>query len=415
MAPESPEDIAPSVPARKVGRRRPGRPSDQVGTRNPWIRWLGEPRSFVFLILASVFIVGGGRRLLQGLRARNAVLKLEGDDVDEAAIAEAARHGRSGLIDLFRILGTHESASLRDAAGRALAGLWAQDNLVAEEEKALVRRGFVATWRARRRYPRALTANIPIAVSYGVPFLVEGEGVGPSSLEWSHRILGAQRAGLESFSEWKAGPGAAEFEIVPGDFDTNGPHKLVLHARVRTVGLTEPWELELPQIPFSFEFDPRLEPGSLYTLPDATRAESIARALRLEPSKPEPSGASRYLDLNHDLVVQDPPQLVADPSLASDLAHLLEVELEGIPGRFVAGTVVFNAQGGATASSSRPKAYDLGPFASIPADLIVQPGTRKIRAILTPDPNLGWADPDVRSLWPGTIETDWTSIRIVRR
>ncbi|MHC5544334.1 hypothetical protein ACYOEI_39400, partial [Singulisphaera rosea] len=293
--------------------------------------------------------------------------------------------------------------------------LWDQDNLVAEEEKALVRRGFVANWRARRRYPRALTANIPIAVSYGVPFLVEGEGVGPSSLEWSHRILGAQRAGLESFSEWKAGPGAAEFEIVPGDFDTNGPHKLVLHARVRTVRLTAPWELELPQIPFSFEFDPRLDPGSLYTLPDASRAESIARALRLESRTPEPSGGSHYLDLNHDLVVQDPPRLVVDPSLGIDLAHLLEVEFEGVPGRYVAGTVVFNATAGANAPLPRASIHELGPFAHIPVELTIQPGSRKIRAILTPDANLGWADPDVRSLWPGTIETEWTSARIVRR
>jgi hypothetical protein len=35
--------------------------------------------------------------------------------------------------------------------------------------------------------------------------------------------------------------------------------------------------------------------------------------------------------------------------------------------------------------------------------------------LLTADPDRGWADPDVRSIWPGTIATDWIDVAIVRR
>jgi hypothetical protein len=38
-----------------------------------------------------------------------------------------------------------------------------------------------------------------------------------------------------------------------------------------------------------------------------------------------------------------------------------------------------------------------------------------MRVILTADPELGWTDPEVRSLWPGTIETRWVEVEIVRR
>ena len=55
---------------------------------------------------------------------------------------------------------------------------------------------------------------------------------------------------------------------MPADFETEGPHRLVLQTRVRTVGLTTPWELELPHVPFTFEFDPRLEVDALFALPD---------------------------------------------------------------------------------------------------------------------------------------------------
>ena len=46
-----------------------------------------------------------------------------------------------------------QSEPARLAAGRALARLWLLDQLVAEEEKAVVRRGYTVTWSARAALP----------------------------------------------------------------------------------------------------------------------------------------------------------------------------------------------------------------------------------------------------------------------
>ncbi len=243
-----------------------------------WERWISEPRSTVLFILFSVLVFGGGRKLLQGWKARGAIGRLDDPAATPETIIAAADHGRAALIELFRLLGTAESEPQRNAAGLALAILWARDELIAEEEKALVRRGYQVHWKARRRYPRALRAPIPVEVDYGVPFLGHGEsGVQPENLEWSHKVVGARRASLLEFSPWVAGKGSAEFEMIPTDFETDGPHRLVLQARVRTRGLTESWELELPHVAFSFEFDPRLAVDALFALPDETRARRLRR------------------------------------------------------------------------------------------------------------------------------------------
>ena len=63
---------------------------------------------------------------------------------------------------------------------------------------------------------------------------------------WSGRTVcwERDRVALEEFSPWAPGPGRVAFTIFPGDFETNGPHRLVLQTRIRTTGLTDSWELE---------------------------------------------------------------------------------------------------------------------------------------------------------------------------
>jgi hypothetical protein len=331
-------------------------------------------------------------------------------------IEAASDHGRAPLMDLFRILTTGETEPLRQAAGRTLAFLWAQDNLIIEEEKALILRGFAANWRARRRYPRQIRASIPIVISYGVPFLNQGsQGVGAENLEWSHRILGTRRATHESFTPWKAGAARAEIDLIPGDFDTNGPHRLVLHPRVRTRGLTDAWELDLPQIPFHIEFDPALTPDALFTLADAAREESIAQAVRLGAIEPNESWPGEYLALNDEFAFRDAPALLVRTPLPCDLAHSLEIEIDGVAGRFEAGAVVLSGQGSAREEGPEFRTFPLGPIGAVPRDAIDRPGSRRVRAILKADPDRGWGDPDIRSIWPGTLETDWVNVEVVRR
>jgi hypothetical protein len=355
--------------------------------------------------------VGGGRKWLQAIRARRALRRALDHDVTAAEVERLADHGRAAILDLFRLQHDAPTAAVRDAAGRGLSHLWARDQLVPEEEKAIVTRGFSVTWKARRRYPRALRGPIPIAVDYGVPFLLpDGPGVRPANLEWSHRILGAQRATLENFSPWRAGPGRAEFDIEPADFAGPGPHRLVLQARVRTSGLTSSWELDLPHIPFSFEFDTRLDVGAILSTPDAALADRVAAAIQLRAQTPH-HAESIFLPLNGLLAIRNPPSLVLASALPVDLAHDVGIEFENVAGHFPAGTIL--------AVSGTPS-YDghvvpLGPVHGVDDGTLNRPGAMRLRAILEPNPDRGWTDPEVRSVWPETIVTDWCDITVVRR
>ncbi|CAN5721834.1 hypothetical protein BH23PLA1_BH23PLA1_31890 [soil metagenome] len=391
--------------------------------------WLADPRSAVLVILASIVILGGGRRLYLSAKARRAVARLAEPDVSAAEVASAAEHGREGLLELFRLLSEAKAPEVREAAGKALATLWGRDELIPEEEQAVVRRGYSVHWQARRKYPRAIRGPIPILVEYGVPALkssnkgeaprhppqAEGDEVPAGSLEWSHRVAGSGRASLESFSDWRPGPSAAGFTIDPEDFDSNGPHRLVLQTKVRTSkDLSSTWEIELPHMAFPFEFDPRLEIDALLSLPDDARGSAIAEAIRLvspEPSEENP----RFLDLPGDFVLRDPPVLVLTTPLPCDLAQTMEVEFEGVPGRFRAGAVVLSGQGMRAEGPVSTQTIPIGPIEGLPPGTIERPGEVRLRVILKADPNLGWADPEIRSIWPEPIETTWAPARVIRR
>jgi hypothetical protein len=393
--PEEKTTVAPARVAQRAVKRAP---------RRRW-GWLAEPRNAVLIVLGSVVLIGGGRQLRRALLARRAVGRLEAPGVSADEIREAMEFGRPGLFEFFRLLSEAKTPGIRDAAGQALATLWARDELIGEEEKAIVRRGYRVDWRARRRYPRALRCKIPFTVDFGIPFLREdGDGVRPSQLEWSYRVGGARRASLESFGPWTAGPGRAAFHLFPGDFETNGPHRLVFEAKVRTVGLTDPWELELPHIPFHFELDPQLEVSSILAPLDDARAEAFPRAIRLEVASGD---ASALWPLGEGMAVQGIPTLVVNGELPSDLAHAVEVEFADAPGWRPSGVVTVTGQG----SGLRRLPLE-APHGSAPP--IDRRGTHSLRVRLVSDPDRGWAHPDIRSVWPGTIELDGVSVEVVR-
>lgn len=404
----------PSGPSR---RPRAGGAEGAPSTRRDWLR---EPKSAIWLVLGAIFVIGGGRRVLWAWRARNAVARLAEADVSPAEIEGVAAFGRSGVYELLRIFSTTESDPQREAAGHALARLWKRDELVAEEEKALVRRGYTVDWNARRRYPRSLTAPIPIVVAYDVPFLPDDEAsVRGTDLEWSHRILGARRAALEEFSPWKAGPGEVAFSIVPDDFPTNGPHRLVLQMKVRTAGLSDSWEFELPQVPFSFDFDPILRLDAILNLPDAARDESMAGAIRLESASSDDDEPARLVPLGGEWVLRHPPRLAVETPLPADLAHRVSIEFEGASGPFPAGSLIVSGQGtsprGAPSDSPATRRFEIGPITALPEGVIERPGPRRLRVHLAADPQLGWADPRIRSVWPGQLESNWVEAEIIRR
>ncbi len=392
-------------------------PQPRLGTRRSWLR---QPKSAVWMVLAAIVLIGGGRRLLWSWRARKAVARLSEPDVTAEELEAVADFGRAGAWELLRIFSTTESETTRTAAGLALARLWRADQLVAEEEKAVVRRGFAVTWSARRRYPRALHAEIPLVADYGVPFLSDDPvRVRSEDLEWSHRIVGARRAALEEFTPWTPGRGDVAFAIVPDDFPENGPHRLVLQSRVRTIGLSGSWELELPHVPFQFDFDPILRLDAILTLSDAVRDEAMARSVRLESSAASGEEPARLVPLGGEWVLRNPPRLAVDTPLPCDLAHAATLEFEGAPGRYPAGSLIVSGQGLSARSgpglASSTRRFDVHPLAPLPTGVIDRPGARRVRVHLAAEAQLGWADPDIRSVWPGTIATNWVEAEIIRR
>jgi hypothetical protein len=398
--------------ARKRGAAKPG----ETRGRN----WLTEPKTAVWFALGAVVLVGGGRKVSLWWQARKAIARIQEPNAVPEDIEAVAEFGRAGVYELLRIFSSTAAEPERHAAGRALARLWRLDQLVAEEEQAIVRRGYEVTWGARRRYPRALRAEIPITVRYEIPFLEDGDRlVGPANLECSHRLLGSRRAGLEEFSPWTAGRGHASFTIFPGDFDTNGPHRLVLQTRIRTAGLTDAWQIEPPHVPFNFEFDPALRLDAIMTLADATRDQSVAAAITLESGGPSESGSPNYLALGGEWTVREPPRLAVRTPLPCDLAHTIALEIEGIEGQYPAGSVVLWGQG----LPGKPDAdaegvvqrFALGPVPPLPSGAIARAGRMRLRAWLSANPDLGWADPQIRSVWPGQVATNWVDVEIMRR
>jgi hypothetical protein len=255
---------------------------------------------------------------------------------------------------------------------------------------------------------------IPIQVQFGVPFLRDRVGeVGPSHLEWSYRVAGARRASLETDSPWTPGPGLAEFTIDPGDFPTNGPHRLVLQAKARTRGLTSHWESPLPHMLWTFEFDPILSVDALLTHLDDARAQTIASSVRLSPPTSD-DASPRFLPLNPGFTLRNPPHLLVTTPLPCDLAHTLSVEFDGVPASFPAGSIVLGGQGTATEEPSRDHVFPLGPIENVGPETFERPGDHRLRVILRVDAQRGWTDPDVRAVWPGTITTDWLPVQIVR-
>jgi hypothetical protein len=373
--------------------------------------WRMGPRSAVLGVLVTIAVLGVARKWLEAHRARVAIERLRGDACTADEILDAPRHGRAVLLDLFRLLAEAPTAQMRSAAGTALAELWAANQLVGEEEKAVVTRGYEVSWRGRRRYPRELRATIRLEVRFGLPFLASSEErvVRADQLLWQYRVAGSRRASLEAWSDWVPGPVVVSVPIEPGDFAGNGPHRLVLEARVRTCGLTESWEHSLPSVQHTFEFDQILRVDALYALPDSSRATVMSQAVVLEEAVAERETESRFVWLAEGYATRSLPELVVREPLPCDLSHRAWVELEGVEGRWAIRPVVVPADGQVV-----PTHILIRPDAASQPLRIEHPGTYRVRAVLEPDANLGWTEPEIRSVWPERVVTNWVDVDVIR-
>ena len=392
---------------RKVSAKNPGSPSANNGTPRPWYT---QPRGYVWLVLLLALAAGGGRKLLQSIRARRLVRRLGEGELDQADILAAADHGRLALPELFELLEVGRPDSIRRAAGQALMRLWSADELIAEEEKAVTTRLFNVHWHARRRYPGKLQTPIHFNVAFGLLGLeAEGAGLQPHQLEWSWRIRGAARVSLEQFTPWQAVQNPIRFEIDSVDLQGSTEKSIAFQARVRTAGLTSRWELDLPQVPFRFELDDRLEVSAILTTPDAQTEELIKNGVQLELlSTSEESGNSSYIPIDPSLAIAGELALNLE-QLPADLAHQAILEFENLDLSLSAGAIV-KLSGMADGPARKRVPVQLKPVERT----TVQPGTYRVRLILSPNPDLGWAHADVRAVWPQRIETDWQQVHVVR-
>jgi hypothetical protein len=193
-----------------------------------------------------------------------------------------------------------------------------------------------------------------------------------------------------------------------------------LETRVRTAAtLTDSWEIELPHIPFNFEFDPSLQLDAILTLPDAVRDEAVARAIRLVPVDQSDGDQPTYLAVGEEWTLQNPPRLEVATPLACDLAHAIAIEFEGSDEWLPAGRLILSGQGlprqGSPASEDVIRRFELSTISFLPPAIIERPGIRRMRISLEADTGVGWADPEVRSIWPGRTQTNWVEVKIVRR
>lgn len=384
--------------------RRPRREPAHSG----WLDFLTQPRSLVFATLILAATAGGGARLWRGWQARRMRARLAQPDVTPVEIEQSAAFGRAMLPELFQLISHEQTAQTRCAAVHALSTLWVKNDLVGEEEKALVTRAFDVRWSARGRYPRALEQPIPFEATFGLAPAVEGRAIGPilEHLQWCYRVMGARRVSLEAYSPWQSGNGPhhARFELLPGDFPGEGPHMLIFQVRARCVAPGSAWELDLPQVRHGFSLDPLLEMNALLALPDADRAAIITRALHAESKGP----TNILFPLDAAFALRGPLQLHIDAHLLPcDLAHAAHIEIEGVETPIDAGNVVV-CSGRPGLAIFNPERARFGPIGAI------HPGPVRARYRLTPDPALGWVNPGVRSIWPGEIQTDWFAAEILR-
>jgi hypothetical protein len=123
--------------------------------------------------------------------------------------------------------------------------------------------------------------------------------------------------------------------------------------------------------------------------------------------------------LGDEWTLRNPPRLAVTLPLPCDLAHAITIEVEGISERLGGGCLLISGQGLPRTQASNGgtvvQRHTLGPVAAVPPGVIERPGPRRIRVCLDAALDRGWADPEIRSIWPGRLETGWIEVDILRR
>lgn len=406
----------PSTPVRRPG----GRERSEASKVSPF----ADPRRWLFLAVVGFLVIGGGRKWLHGRKGRALADKLADGSATVEETRDAYQYGRIVVQDLFRVLTEGTTPDRRQAALSALVRLWKADELIPEEEKAIVTRAFVTNWQLRRKYPRGLTGPLSIRVDYRLPEtgVQELDDWLREHLEWSHRVTGTRRASDDQWRKLGSPTPGAGFEIMPADFPEDGPHRLILHPRVNVQGLTDNWQLDLPAQTTSFEWDDHLQSGALKGMPDAIRASQWREMFGIwDTHGSETDAVHTAIDERFALSFPPEPMIsflrpgMAHAALPCDLAHQVFLEFESVDGRWYLGDWILAANSAACQGESAffrtPETFRRASN----APRLERAGKYRGRFVLESCPELGWSDPAIRSVWPETLTTDWFEIEVVRR
>lgn len=403
----------PSTPVR--------RPDSRERAEGPKSSPFSDPRRWLFLAVVGFLVIGGGRKWLHGRKGRSLADRLAAGTATIDEIRDANTYGRIVVHDLFRVLAEGQTQEHRIAATEALVKLWRADELIPEEEKAIVSRSFSVDWRIRRKYPKGLKGPIEIRARFDLPKLNDDElNLWLwQHLRWSYRVTGTRRASDDTWQSDKDRRGLLRLVIMAEDFPDDGPHRIVLQTKAETQDLTDQWSVELPAQSISFETDEKLSIGALAGMPDSSRAESMLHAVKPQPyDNPYPS----FSVVDDRFAIRNPPVFAIGSRLPADLAHQAILELDGIAGRWSIGEWV--VAGRSTSPVSERETVDQASvFRLWPETLdrlgdaatLERGGNYRARVVLEPRPERGWSDPDIRSVWPEPITTGWFEVEIVRR
>jgi hypothetical protein len=178
--------------------------------------------------------------------------------------------------------------------------------------------------------------------------------------------------------------------------------------------LTDNWELDLPAQSTSFDWDDHLQPTALVTLPDSQRAELWASAIVFMGHSGD-DASPVFVQLDHQFALRNPSLPALKLPIPCDLAHRLMLELENVDGRWSVGEWVESAQSIIGSEGISPKTWPERALRVSGGDAgLTRGGQYRMRIVLEPNPERGWSDPMIRSVWPDSIVSDWVAVDVVR-
>lgn len=401
----------PSTPVRRPSQSRNSSPSSPMA----------DPRRWMFISVVAFLMFGGGRKWLKSIHGRRLADKIAHGTANPDEILGSYRYGRVVVQDLFEALTGGASDEIRHSAFEALVRLWQADELIAEEEKAIVTRSFQIKWNHRRKYPVSLNGTFDISATYGLFELKDSElqrWLSDHS-RWSYRIQGTRRAVDEQWKQNLCDPPFALTEINSRDFPENTVHRIALFVRFRTFNQTSNWEIELPSQPTSFEWDLNLELNALLAPIVESELDVFTNAMNWQPaSLPGPGQEGpRLVQISPGFAIHNPPETVISSPLPRDLSHAVFIELQGVTGLIPAGEWLIACRKSSEnlfQSYRSGSHWDVSPDSYIDDQLIGHAGRFQMRLVLKPIAHRGWANPEIRSVFNSKISFPWVEIEIVR-